>query len=931
MTEADRGITPSDDALPDNDQELRAQVRLAGALLGEVLRAQASPGVFDTVETLRQGYITVRADPEGEATRAAELRAIIDGLPAETMTEVTRAFAIYFNLANLLEELHAHRRRRHQLAEPASEQPVGSFSRTLADLKAEDASFDEVMERLSRIAFVPVFTAHPTEAKPRAILDALRRLFEWFHELSFNNPDGRRQEEIEQNIRENIEVLWKTEELRRTRPSVEDEIRNGLYYFQASLFESVPVVYRRLEAALNEHYGADVEAPVVLDFGSWIGGDRDGNPNVTSRETRFALRLQAREILKLYLERIDYLSNRLSFSARWCSPSEAFWQALAADENRIATQTGMRPQRYAAEPYRRKLYLIRRRLAAMVDQIQLELRLAAERTERPALAYSDASELVDEIRIIRDSLAGHNDRNIANGEIKDFQRQVETFGFHLAKLDLREESTRHTECVDEMLRGLGVADDYAERDDSGRCEILRSEMNRAEPRSIEELQLSSPVSETLSSLTVVREFTATLGADAFGSYVISMTHQVSDVLALIWLMRVTGLYEPGQPHAPSLAISPLFETIADLEHIEPVLDALLVEPSYRAYLAAGNDGSLRQEVMLGYSDSCKDGGIMTSRWQLYRAQQVAVGCCQKHDIDCVLFHGRGGTVGRGGGPTHEALGSQPAGTVRSAVKFTEQGEMIFAKYSNPETAISELALGVTGTLKASGLEGPDADYSSEASILAETGERFYRDLTENTEGFFEYFSTATPTAEIGALNIGSRPGSRPKLEAGKSAIRAIPWVFAWAQSRHTLPGWLGLGTAFANAGVDNARLRQLYNDWPYFRTIIDNAEMSLSKADMNIAADYASLAEGHSAIFDTIRAEYERTVKGVLAITGESALLENQAVLARSIARRQPYLDPLNQIQIAALKRYREQGDRIWLDPVLRSINAIAAGMRNTG
>ncbi|NNC22754.1 phosphoenolpyruvate carboxylase [Salinisphaera sp. USBA-960] len=923
--------TKSGDALPDDDSALRAQVRSAGALLGDVLRAQASEGVFETVETLRQGYIALRADPNGDASRAHELRAIVDALPAETMTEVTRAFAIYFNLANLLEELHTHRRRREQQADMSAEQPVGFFARTLADLKSADMSLDDVMVRLNRIEFVPVFTAHPTEAKPRAILDALRRLFEWFHALSFSAPDDQRRAEIEQNIRENIEVMWKTEELRGSRPSVEDEIRNGLYYFRASLFDSVPVVYRQLERALADQYGADIEAPAVLNFGSWIGGDRDGNPNVTARETRFALRLQAREVLKFYLKRIDYLSSRLSFSARWCTPSDAFWRALEADEQRIASQTGMRPQRYAAEPYRRKLYLIRRRLAAMVDQIQLELRLTAERTERPALAYGNAGELIDEIQIIRDSLVGHNDKMIADGEIKDFQRQIETFGFHLARLDLREESTRHTECVDELLRGLGVADDYIERDDAERCALLRTEIERVEPRSIEGLPTSDPVTETLASLRVVREFTATLGADAFGSYVISMTHQVSDVLALVWLMRVSGLYEPGQSHAAPLAISPLFETIADLEHIEPVLDALLGEPTYRAYLAAGNQKQLRQEVMLGYSDSCKDGGIMTSRWQLYRAQQIAVDCCQRHDIDCVLFHGRGGTVGRGGGPTHEALVSQPAGTVRSAVKFTEQGEMIFAKYSNPETAVDELALGVTGTLKASTLEGPEADYSAEATKLADTGERFYRELTENTDGFFEYFSLATPTAEIGALNIGSRPGSRPKLEAGKSAIRAIPWVFAWAQSRHTLPGWLGLGTAFSEAGVDDETLRQLYREWPYFRTIIDNAAMSLSKADMPIAADYAALAESHEAIFAIIRDEYERTVERILAITGESRLLENQAVLERSLARRQPYLDPLNQIQIVALGHYREDGDRAWLDPVLRSINAIAAGMRNTG
>jgi phosphoenolpyruvate carboxylase len=401
------------------------------------------------------------------------------------------------------------------------------------------------------------------------------------------------------------------------------------------------------------------------------------------------------------------------------------------------------------------------------------------------------------------------------------------------------------------------------------------------------------------------------------------------MLALLWLMRATGVYEPGAG-TPPLAIAPLFETVADLEHIEPVLDGLLGQPAYRAFLEAQGDGTRRQEVMLGYSDSCKDGGIMASRWQLYKAQQLAVAVCDKHEVDSLLFHGRGGTVGRGGGPTHQAIVSQPPGTVRSRIKFTEQGEMIFAKYSNPETAVHELTLGITGTLKASGFATDDTDHSRIASALSDTGEAFYRRLTEDTDGFFDYFYAATPTAEIGALNIGSRPGHR-KAVRGKSSIRAISWVFAWAQSRHTLPGWLGVGTALNDAGIDNDELVALYRDWPYFRTIIDSVQMSLAKADLRIAATYAELAPAQNAIFESIKAEYERAVERILAITGETALLDDDAVLKRSLDRRRPYLDPLNHIQITALTRYREGGDRVWLDPVLRSINAIAAGMRNTG
>ena len=910
-----------------HDEALRAQVRAAGALLGDVLRSQAREGVFDTVETLRRGYIALREQDDPD--KRAELQALVADLPAETMTEVTRAFAIYFNLANLLEELHAHRTRR-ALAADGNPQWLGSFNRSFTDLAAEGVSLEDALARLERLSFMPVFTAHPTEAKPRAVLDALRRLFEWFRELAFDTPDERRHAEIEEHIRQNIQVLWKTEELRGSRPTVADEIRNGLYYFRASLFASVPVIYRNLERALSNAYGERVEPPTVLDFGSWIGGDRDGNPYVTARETRYALRMQAREVLTEYLRRIDHLASRLSFSARWCAPSDAFWQSLAADEQRIAAHTGVRAERFAAEPYRRKLYLMRQRIAAMVDQLQTELRLRAERSERSPVAYDNAAELIDELRIMRESLVGHGDQAIADDEIKDLQRLVQTFGFHLARLDLREESTRHTQCVHELFAALDICDDYESLDDAGRTTLLAAELARDEVPEVARVDVSGEVGDTLDSLAVVREFTRTLGVDAFGSYVISMTHSVSDMLALLWLMRATGVYEPGEG-TPPLSIAPLFETVADLEHIEPVLDGLLAQPAYRDFLEAqAADGTRRQEVMLGYSDSCKDGGIMASRWQLYKAQQLAVAVCDRHEVDCLLFHGRGGTVGRGGGPTHQAIVSQPPGTVRSRIKFTEQGEMIFAKYSNPETAVHELTLGITGTLKASGFATDDTDHSRIASALSDTGEAFYRRLTEDTDGFFDYFYAATPTAEIGALNIGSRPGHR-KAVRGKSSIRAISWVFAWAQSRHTLPGWLGVGTALTEAGIDNEALVALYRDWPYFRTIIDSVQMSLAKADMRIAATYAELAPEHVDIFEAIRGEYDRAVERILAITGEDTLLDDDVVLKRSLDRRRPYLDPLNHIQITALTRYREGGDRVWLDPVLRSINAIAAGMRNTG
>ena len=911
-----------------DDKPLRAQVRRAGELLGEVLRAQAAPEVFEHVETLRQGFIRLREaeDPRLRGT----LSELIEGLSQDTATEVLRAFTIYFNLANLLEELHADRNRRAQAA--SGVHALGSFEQSLRELRDEHGvDLAQLQNLLGGLVFTPVFTAHPTEAKPRVVMEGLRRLFETFAQhLEATDSD---RAGIEQRIRHEIQVLWKTEELRRLRPSVPDEIRSGLYYFRQSLFAAVPQIHRNLESAVTEVFGAPILTPALVRFGSWIGGDRDGNPFVTARETRYALRMQAREVMQEYVRRIEALMDQLTFSSRWCQPTEAFLARLAEDERELAVYLGIRPMRFAEEPYRRKLFLMSQRLRAAIDQLQQELRMRAEHSERPLAAYADADALCADLELMRDSLWSHQDGEVADADLLDLLYLVRSFGLHLAALDIREESTEHEQCVSELLAALGLVDDYTALDESERQALLLRLIEAPPEQEWSRLLLSQGAANTLETISLIANMSAVVGPGAFGSYVISMTHAASDVLEVLFLFRLCGVYVPGA--SCPLGISPLFETIEDLCHIRPVLVSLLELREYRGFLAAA--GGV-QEVMLGYSDSCKDGGILASRWQLYQAQREVVEVCDARGVSVVLFHGRGGTVGRGGGPTHLAIRAQPPDTVRGRIKYTEQGEMITAKYSNPETAAHELTLGLTGTLLASVAEDrfPEA-YPQTAAQLAAEGECVYRELTEQRDYFFDYFYEATPINEIGSLNIGSRPSHRRKALRSKSAVRAIPWTFAWAQSRHTLPGWFGVGSALQQLLAEpegEARLRDMCAQWPFFRAFVDAVQMSLAKGDMPIAASYAALCGDPpraQEIYAAIETEYERTASAVLRVVGIDELVADNPVLAKSLRRRRPYLDPLNAMQVAFLRKSRKHTGGGWSDPILRSINAIAAGIRNTG
>jgi len=936
-----------------SDKPLRDRVKLLGQLLGETLRDREGRPVLDAVETLRKGFIELRGRPEPAPDLRERLLRFIAALNPDMISHVVRAFNAYFNLANIAEENYQHLSRREQVRRG---KPLwrGSFDETLRALRADGVDAARLQTLLDQLCFTPVFTAHPTEAKRRVLLGAQRRVFVTTGKL--DNPALNRYQraEVVEELRSQIQILWQTDEVRSFKPQVRDEIKNGLYYFRESIFQALPTLYRNLERALNAVYGdqggkAAIRIPCLLRFGSWIGGDRDGNPFVTPETTALAVRLQAQEILREYLRRVEELNRHLTYSSSLVAPSPVFAASLDADAQRMDALFIDAPRQYAQEPYRRKLFLMYHRLRHNYERARAEGH--PEAGPVPFWGYPSEREFLGDLYLIRDSLSAHGDRAVADGELTDLIRLAETFGFYLAALDVRQESGRHTAAVAEIFAVAPNLPDYAALSEEERLAALGDLLAKPGTPLLYCESLSPATRETLEVFQVMARTRREISPRAFDSYVISMTHEASHVMEVLFLGSFAGLAGCGADggwHC-ELRVAPLFETIADLNRVEVLLTRLLDQPSYRELLAAA--GGV-QDVMVGYSDSCKDGGILASNWGLYQAQRRAVALAAARGFGCRLFHGRGGTVGRGGGPTHDAILSQPTGTVRGQIKITEQGEVLSFKYQNLETAVYELTLGITGLMKASRhlVQAVPDDPPDAAAVMAELarhGEAVYRELTERTPGFMDYFYEATPLGEIALLNLGSRPSHRAKGDRSKYSVRAIPWMFGWGLSRHTLPGWYGIGSALAAWRGDDperlAVLRRLYREWPFFRALLDNSQMSLSKVDVGIAREYARLCESadtETGIYRRFRDEHERTCREILAVAQISALLEENPTLAKSLERRNPYLDPLNHIQVALLPRYRQAAREhgpdsaeaiTWLRPLLRSINALAAGMRNTG
>ena len=923
------------------ERQFSRRERLLSAVLSKILKRQLDPAVFDALGELRVGFVRLRKR-ENAAQRKA-LIALIDRLNPAALGQIVRAVNIYFSLLDIVEESMALHDRRQAISSNEHMWP-NSFHDTLMQMQARGIAFEEMEHLLGQLCFLPVLTAHPSEAKRRTIKGALRNIFVSMDRLNDTRIRGSLRSDAMRQLANQIQILWKTDEVRASKPDVRDEIRAGLSYFPLSLFEAVAQSYRNLTHAVRDVYGeaqaAKLSVSNLFRFGSWIGGDRDGHALVTSDVTALAWRMQSRTALEEYLRRVESLSSLLSFSLRMCSPSPAFTTSLEEDAQYAALRFGDQPDRHQQEPYRRKLEIMRYRLRRNLALVQSKIEGSDPGTD--GVGYLNAEALLQDLFLIRDSLIGHGDEEIAAGEVTDLIRLVKTFGFHLMQLDVRQESTVHSRAVTEWLQaGLGI--DYAAMNETERLALLSRLL--ADPTQLPPLPKSASEStqEVLRVLTCIAHMRQELGADCFGKYVVSMTHDASHVLEVLLLGTCAGLVgrQDNAWHC-HIGVSPLFETIEDLSHIEHVLRQLYELPVYRQYLAASGG---EQEIMLGYSDSCKDGGILASSWSLYEAQKKIVVLSDAQGVRFRLFHGRGGTLGRGGGPTHDAVLAQPPHTVRGTLKLTEQGEVLFYKYNNMETAVYELTLAMTGLIKASThlIHPANEDRDDHLEIMRDisrAGEQAYRALTERTPNFLDYFYEATPVREIGLLNIGSRPSHRKKGDRSKESVRAISWVFAWSQSRHTLPAWYGIGSALEtwrqNDPARLAKLRKMYRDWPFFRALLSNTQMALAKSDFYIAELYAGLCvepQVGRLVYRTIRDEHARALEQILAVADNTSLLQDNPALAVSLNHRKRYLDPLNHIQVVVLRKLRadERDESPWLEPLLRSINAIAAGMRNTG
>ena len=922
-----------------NDAQLRSSVKLLGKLLGNIIKSHAGDKVYIAVEKLRKGFINLRKD--NNQIKHDQLIRYIGKLDPITLKNVIRSFSKYFALVNVAEEAYQHINRTDRL-KSGFDSWEGSFDQTLRECKASEMDDTQLESLINSLRYIPVFTAHPTEAKRRSKLEAMRRIFNTILELQSYKGQSIKREELIDELQAEILILWRTDEVRLRKPTVLDEVENGLYYFRTSLFRAIPEVYRDLEKAIKRVYHTDnVKVPSFIRFGSWIGGDRDGNPFVTPDITREAVYMHAETALHEYMRRAQKLSTLLTHSSGLTTPSDEFLSSSKDDDKYFQGAFEDTTQDFAKEPYRRKLKIIRYRLKERLNAIK---QLKNKDNINCPHAYNSEKELLSDLYLIKDSLISDNDNILNDFGLNDFIRLVETFGFYLVNLDIREESTNHSNAISEILKNHDNTD-YDQLDESSRISslenVIKSELT------LDDIypSLSDETKKVLDVFTVMKELRNEVSEHAFGNYVISMTHHASHVFEVLALAKLCGLIslKEGKLTA-SIQVTPLFETIDDLTRIEEILEDLFSNDTYTNLLGSYENSKL-QEVMLGYSDSCKDGGILSSSWSLYKAQQQVLDISKKYHIECRLFHGRGGTVGRGGGPTHNAILAQPNKTVRGMIKITEQGEVLSYKYAVPQSASYELELAISGLIKASKHLVIDdtvctnnfEEIMSEMSIV---GEKKYRDLTDDKEGIMDYFYEATPVQELAELNIGSRPSHRKKTQRSKYSIRAIPWVFGWSLSRHTLPAWYGLGSALNQMVVSDQssmdKLKTMYSEWPFFRVLLDNIQMALAKSDLGIARDYSLLVKDRNAanqIIDDIEKEFESTVQTLLRIVGSDQLLSDNTKLSLSLSRRQPYLDPLNYIQVMLLKAHREipDEDTVNLDPLLRTIHAIATGMKNTG
>lgn len=909
-------------------EPLRDDIRLLGGILGDIVREQAGEDVFDLVERARVESFRVRRS-EIDRAELAELFSTVDTADA---IPVIRAFSHFALLANVAEDIHRERRRAIHVR--AGEPPQDStLAATYAKLDAAPVDPEIAAGALAGALVAPVITAHPTETRRRTVFETQNRIMELMRRREWVSVDPAEADAVDRQLRRQILTLWQTALIRLSRLRIQDEIEVGLRYYDASLFEVVPRINAELRDALRSRWpDSGVLTEPMLRPGSWIGGDRDGNPYVTADVVARATHRASETALEHHLAELEVLERELSMSARLVT--------VTPELNRLADESGDESAFRADEPYRRAVRGLRARLTGTAARILGHPAAYAVAGELPD--YRDPAELLADLEIIDTSLRSHGDGTVADDRLAQLRNSVEVFGFHLCGLDMRQNSEVHEAVVAELLAWSGVHSDYASLPEDERVALLTRELATRRPLAGPHAEFSELTTKELGILRAAADAVDRIGPEAIPNYVISMCESVSDMLEAAILLAEVGLFDPDGEAGPRcpVGIVPLFETIEDLRHGAETLTATLDVPLYRALVANRGDS---QEVMLGYSDSNKDGGYLAANWALYRAELDLVRVAREKGIRLRLFHGRGGTVGRGGGPSYDAILAQPPGAVEGSLRITEQGEIIAAKYAEPRLARRNLEALVSATLESTLLdvEGLGDDAAPAYAVLDELAELArvaYADLVHDTPGFVEYFEASTPVAEIGALNIGSRPASRKQTQS-ISDLRAIPWVLSWSQSRVMLPGWYGTGTAFEKwVGDDAGRLAtltDLYERWPFFRTVLSNMAQVLSKSDMGLAARYSELvpdAELREEVFGKISAEHARTLAMYRAVTGHDNLLWDNPALDRSVHNRFPYLEPLNHLQVELLRRYRAGDDS---DNVRRGIqltmNGLATALRNSG
>ncbi|MFF2483880.1 phosphoenolpyruvate carboxylase [Paenibacillus sp. NPDC058071] len=933
---SDQAASTASAPRPQANNLLRRDVRFLGNILGEVLVHQGGRELLEIVEDIRETSKSLRAEFVPELFD--RFKAKISSLEPEFRHQVIRAFAIYFQLVNIAEQNHRIRRKRDYERSAGESVQRGSIESAILDLKDRGIESPDVRQILSDISLELVMTAHPTEATRRAVLDIHKRISNDVLELDNPTLTYREREKLRERLLNEVLILWQTDELRDRKPTVIDEVRNGLYYFDETLFEALPDVYEELERCLTKYYpGEKWHVPSYLRFGSWIGGDRDGNPSVTAQITWETLTLNRQLALKKYEEKLTEMMDQLSFSTNIAQVSEELLESIRKDRENVEVKC-VEPWRNVTEPYRIKIGFMLQKLANTQE----------ESLKGSPVRYNSADELLEDLYIMDRSLRNHFADYVADTYIGKLVRQVELFGFHLLQLDVRQHSQEHENAMTEILAKMNIVADYSALSEDEKIELLNRLLNEPRPLTSSHLEYSESTRECLDVYHTIYRAQQEFGVNCISSYLISMTQGASDMLEVMVFAKEVGLFRKEMDGTTRCTLQsvPLFETIDDLHAAPGIMKQLFDLPVYRQAVAARDN---LHEIMLGYSDSNKDGGVVTANWELRVALKEITAAAGEYGVKLKFFHGRGGALGRGGMPLNRSILAQPPHTVGGGIKITEQGEVLSSRYSMQGIAYRSLEQATWALVTSARLakypnekQAAEAEWDEIARSISETALTKYQDLIFRDPGFMTFFKESTPLPEVGELNIGSRPSKRKNSDRFED-LRAIPWVFAWTQSRYLLPAWYAAGTAFQQyVNGDEQKmetLKTMYEQFPFFRSLVDNLQMALAKADLLIAKEYADMISDQTIrdrIFNQIEEEYKLTSDLILKITGQEEILDNVPVIQESIKLRNPYVDPLSYMQVQLLTELRELRDKNEDDPellreVLLTINGIAAGLRNTG